>query len=137
MVQHAGAGTAGAGLRAGVSAVPAPFWEGRPAVLGAATEPIPFRSFTAEALAGALGRVVRAVLQPRGSWPPWSGRRAEAQDVGLVQVVATWPRRTRWGWSPTGTDTVFWPVAKSMAVTWSVPLSETTQSLPSPLTVAQ
>lgn len=41
------------------------------------------------------------------------------------------------GWSPTGTDTVFSPVSKSMAVTWSAPLSETTQSLPSPLTVAQ
>lgn len=56
---------------------------------------------------------------------------------GLVQPAATRPSRTRCGWSPTGTDTTFLPVAKSMAVTWSVPLSETTQALPSPLTVAQ
>lgn len=65
MVHHAGAGTSAAGLRAGVPAVPVPvtadqpFWAGRLAALGAATDPIPFRSLTAEALADALGRVVR------------------------------------------------------------------------------
>ena len=65
VVHHAGAGTSAAGLRAGVPAVPVPvaadqpFWAGRLAALGAAGDPIPFRSLTAEALAGALGRVVR------------------------------------------------------------------------------
>ncbi|WP_405650881.1 glycosyltransferase [Streptomyces sp. NBC_00019] len=65
VVHHAGAGTSAAGLRAGVPAVPVPvtadqpFWAGRLAALGAATDPIPFRSLTAEALADALGRVVR------------------------------------------------------------------------------
>src|SRR5690606_25216289 len=56
---------------------------------------------------------------------------------GPVQPAGTVPRRTRCGWSPTGTETVFSPVAKSMAVTRSAPLSDTTQDCPSPLTVAQ
>ncbi|MEV7892038.1 glycosyltransferase [Streptomyces sp. NPDC002817] len=65
VVHHAGAGTSAAGLRAGVPAVPVPvtadqpFWAGRLAALGAATDPVPFRSLTAEALADALGRVAR------------------------------------------------------------------------------
>jgi len=54
-----------------------------------------------------------------------------------VQLASTWPNLTRCGWSPTETDAIFCPVAKSIAVTWSAPLSETMQSLPSPLTVAQ
>ena len=45
--------------------------------------------------------------------------------------------RTRCGWSPTGTLATFCPVAKLIAVTWSAPDSEITQSRPSPLTVAQ
>ena len=61
----------------------------------------------------------------------------DASYEGLVQFAATWPSRTRCGWSPTATDAVFCPVAKSIAVTWSAPLSEITQLLPSPLTVAQ
>ncbi|MEV0634950.1 nucleotide disphospho-sugar-binding domain-containing protein [Streptomyces sp. NPDC050619] len=65
VVHHAGAGTAAAGLRASVPAVPVPvtadqpFWAARLAAIGAATAPIPFRSLTAERLAEALGRVVR------------------------------------------------------------------------------
>ncbi|MFF7852964.1 nucleotide disphospho-sugar-binding domain-containing protein [Streptomyces sp. NPDC007904] len=64
VVHHAGAGTTAAALRAGVPAVPVPvtadqpFWAKRLAALGAATEPIPFRSLTAERLADALDRVV-------------------------------------------------------------------------------
>ena len=65
VVHHAGAGTSAAALRAGVPAVPVPvgadqpFWAGRLAALGAATDPVPFRSLTAERLADALDRVVR------------------------------------------------------------------------------
>ncbi|MCC3777472.1 glycosyltransferase [Streptomyces sp. UNOB3_S3] len=64
VVHHAGAGTSAAALRAGVPAVTVPvtgdqpFWAGRLAVLGAATEPVPFPSLTAERLADALDRVV-------------------------------------------------------------------------------
>ncbi|MFD5067874.1 glycosyltransferase [Streptomyces sp. NPDC058369] len=65
VVHHAGAGTSAAALRAGVPAVTVPvtadqpFWAARLAAIGAADEPIPFRSLTAERLAGALERVVR------------------------------------------------------------------------------
>lgn len=64
VVHHAGAGTSAAALRAGVPAVTVPvtadqpFWARRLAALGAATDPIPFRSLTAERLAEALGHVV-------------------------------------------------------------------------------
>ncbi|MGA5623747.1 glycosyltransferase [Streptomyces cellulosae] len=65
VVHHGGAGTSAAALRAGVPAVTVPvtadqpFWAGRLAALGAATDPIPFRSLTAERLADSLRRVVR------------------------------------------------------------------------------
>ncbi|MDT0449280.1 glycosyltransferase [Streptomyces hesseae] len=65
VVHHAGAGTSAAALRAGVPAVTVPvtgdqpFWAGRLAALGAATDPIPFPSLTAERLADALDRVVK------------------------------------------------------------------------------
>jgi len=60
VVHHAGAGTTGAGLRAGVPAVPVPvladqpFWAHRLRDLGVAPEPIYFAKLTAEALSGAL-----------------------------------------------------------------------------------
>lgn len=65
VVHHAGAGTSAAALRAGVPAVTVPvtadqpFWAGRLAAIGAADEPIPFRTLTADRLADALDRVVR------------------------------------------------------------------------------
>jgi sterol 3beta-glucosyltransferase len=60
VVHHAGAGTTGAGLRAGVPTVPVPFmvdqpfWAQRLRGLGVAPEVIPFRRLTADRLAGAL-----------------------------------------------------------------------------------
>lgn len=60
VVHHAGAGTTGAGLRAGVPAVPVPvlldqpFWAARLHDLGVAPRPLPLRELTADALAGAL-----------------------------------------------------------------------------------
>ncbi|MBM2619536.1 glycosyltransferase family 1 protein [Actinoplanes sp. LDG1-06] len=60
VVHHAGAGTAAAGLRAGVPAVPVPFmvdqpfWAQRLRGLGVAPEVIPFRRLTADRLAAAL-----------------------------------------------------------------------------------
>ncbi|KUL21143.1 glycosyltransferase [Streptomyces regalis] len=72
-VHHAGAGTAAAALRAGIPAVPVPvtadqpFWAGRLATIGAATDPIPFASLTAERLADALGRAVRQQTYTRAA----------------------------------------------------------------------
>jgi UDP:flavonoid glycosyltransferase YjiC (YdhE family) len=65
VVHHAGAGTAAAGLRAGVPAVPVPvaadqpFWAARLAAIGAANTPVPFKSLSAERLADALVLVVK------------------------------------------------------------------------------
>ncbi|MFC9926929.1 glycosyltransferase [Streptomyces sp. NPDC127190] len=73
VVHHAGAGTSAAALRAGVPAVTVPvtadqpFWAGRLAALGAATDPIPFRSLTAERLADALDRVVKQQAYTRAA----------------------------------------------------------------------
>lgn len=63
--------------------------------------------------------------------------RSPQLPLGPVQSAGTRARRTRCGWSPTATDATRCPVAKSIAVTRSAPLSEMTQERPSPLTVAQ
>ncbi|MFE5082790.1 glycosyltransferase [Streptomyces mirabilis] len=72
-VHHGGAGTSAAALRAGVPAVTVPvtadqpFWAGRLAALGAATDPIPFRSLTAERLADSLDQVVKQQAHSRAA----------------------------------------------------------------------
>ncbi|MFI2645609.1 glycosyltransferase [Streptomyces sp. NPDC018610] len=73
VVHHAGAGTSAAALRAAVPAVTVPvsadqpFWARRLAAVGAATDPIPFGSLTAERLADALDRVVRQQTYARAA----------------------------------------------------------------------
>ncbi|MDC0769115.1 glycosyltransferase [Streptomyces sp. HD] len=73
VVHHAGAGTAAAALRAGAPGIPVPvtadqpFWAARLAAIGAATDPIPFASLTAERLADALGRAVRQQTYARAA----------------------------------------------------------------------
>ncbi|MBY8883661.1 glycosyltransferase [Streptomyces sp. PTM05] len=65
LVHHAGPGTVGAGLRAGVPAVPAPlaldqpFWARRMTALGLAPMSLDARSLTATTLAGALSATLR------------------------------------------------------------------------------
>ncbi|MER5479723.1 glycosyltransferase [Streptomyces sp. NPDC002734] len=60
VVHHAGAGTTGAGLRAGVPALPVPvltdqpFWAARLHGLGVAPPPLPFQELTAESLAAGI-----------------------------------------------------------------------------------
>lgn len=64
VVHHGGAGTTGAGLRAGVPTVicpffgDQPFWGRRVAELGVGPRPIPQRRLTAAALSEAIGRAV-------------------------------------------------------------------------------
>ncbi|GCD95792.1 nucleotide disphospho-sugar-binding domain-containing protein [Embleya hyalina] len=68
VVHHAGAGTAAAGLRAGVPSVPVPiqldgaFWSDRLVRLGVAPAAVPLRRLTADTLRAAL---VEATGQPR------------------------------------------------------------------------
>ncbi|MGA5069094.1 glycosyltransferase [Streptomyces exfoliatus] len=73
VVHHGGAGTSAAALHAGVPAVTVPvtadqpFWAGRLAAIGAATDPIPFRSLTAERLADSLHQVVKQQAHSRAA----------------------------------------------------------------------
>ncbi|MGC5531825.1 glycosyltransferase [Streptomyces sp. SR-10] len=73
VVHHGGAGTSAAALRAGVPAVPVPmtadqpFWAGRLVAIGAATDPIPFRSLTAGRLADSLQQVVKQQAHSRAA----------------------------------------------------------------------
>ncbi|MFJ4710490.1 glycosyltransferase [Streptomyces anulatus] len=90
VVHHAGAGTSVAALRAAVPAVTVPvtadqpFWAGRLAALGAATEPIPFRSLNAERLADSLDQVVK-----QQAWTRAAARAAQhlATEDGAGQAL--------------------------------------------------
>ncbi|MFF6979808.1 glycosyltransferase [Streptomyces sp. NPDC008343] len=80
VIHHCGAGTTGAGLRAGVPAVPVPiqfdegFWAARLVALGVAPRAVPLRKLTAETLTA-------AVREATGD--PSYGRRAQALAEGL------------------------------------------------------
>ncbi|MFF0465607.1 glycosyltransferase [Streptomyces mexicanus] len=90
VVHHGGAGTSAAALRAGVPAVPVPvtadqpFWARRLAAFGAATDPIPFRSLTAERLADSLDRVVKQQVYSRAA--ARAAQHLQSED-GAGQVV--------------------------------------------------
>ncbi|MEW2418147.1 glycosyltransferase [Streptomyces sp. NPDC046866] len=91
VVHHAGAGTSAAALRAGVPSVTVPvaadqpFWAARLAAIGAAPAPVPFRSLTAEGLAGAL---VDAVREPSYARAAGAAARHMAQEDGAGAVVS-------------------------------------------------
>ncbi|MEU2511850.1 glycosyltransferase [Streptomyces syringium] len=97
VVHHAGAGTTGAVLRAGVPSVPVPvtadqpFWAGRLAALGAATAPIPYKDLTAVRLADALSTVVRDPSYARAAAS--AARRSAAED-GAGRVAEALERLT-------------------------------------------
>ncbi|MGX1757847.1 glycosyltransferase [Streptomyces lydicus] len=80
VVHHCGAGTAAAGLRAGVPTVPVPvtadqpFWAARLASLGAATAPIPFADLSAD---HAVARLAHALTQATAA----PGRRDHAAEA--------------------------------------------------------
>lgn len=95
VVHHGGAGTTGAGLRAGVPAVVVPFgvdqpfWGSRVEALGVGPRPIPRRRLTADALAAALRTAVGdpAMVERAADL----GRRIRAEDgvAAAVEVYGT------------------------------------------------
>ena len=98
VVHHAGAGTAAAGLRAGVPAVPVPFmvdqpfWAQRLKALGVAPEVIPFRRLNADRLATAL---TAATSNPeyRRRAVDVAGRLAQEDGAaGVLRVLEQLPR---------------------------------------------
>jgi UDP:flavonoid glycosyltransferase YjiC (YdhE family) len=93
VVHHAGAGTTGAGLRAGVPAVPVPvlvdqpFWADRLHRLGVAPPPLPLHQLTADTLADALRSCLdRPTYRDRAAE---IARRIRAEDgpAGVLSVI--------------------------------------------------
>ena len=92
VVHHGGAGTTGAGLRAGVPSILTPFvadqpsWARRVAELGAGPRPIPFRELTAERLADAIRQALsdRSIREAARS----IGERVRAEDgLGMATDI--------------------------------------------------
>ncbi|MBE8477927.1 glycosyltransferase [Streptomyces justiciae] len=98
VVHHAGAGTTGAGLRAGVPAVPVPiqfdagFWSERLVRLGVAPRAVPLRRLTADTLGAALVQVTRD--GEHGKRARALGERIRSED-GVGPVVAAISRLCR------------------------------------------
>ncbi|MDV8146360.1 glycosyltransferase [Arthrobacter sp. B10-11] len=91
VVHHAGAGTAAAGLRAGVPTVSVPiytdqpFWAARITALGAGPHPVPYKELTTERLAEAITQATTA--------PAYTARARQlaaalASEDGTAPVVA-------------------------------------------------
>lgn len=91
LVHHGGAGTTGAGVRAGAPAIVIPlavdqfFWAARLANLGVGARPIPYRALSVDALANALTRVTRdEQIKTRAQ----SLARAIEREDGVARAVA-------------------------------------------------
>jgi sterol 3beta-glucosyltransferase len=90
VVHHGGAGTTGAGLRAGVPNIlvpftsDQPFWAGRVRALGAGPEPVPLRRLTAQRLAAAIDRALND--EPMRARCRELGKRIDAED-GVARAV--------------------------------------------------
>jgi len=95
VVHHAGAGTAAAGLRAGVPAVSVPmvadqpFWAARLAALGTGPRPIPYQRLSAPALAAAIQD---ATTRPSYRVQAQAMARRLAGEDGAAPVVAVLTR---------------------------------------------
>ena len=97
-IHHGGAGTTGAGLRAGVPSIivpffsDQPFWGRRVAALGAGPAPIPRRQLTAERLAAAIRRATGdEAMRARAAAV---GARIRAED-GVGAAVAVFEQEMR------------------------------------------
>ncbi|MEU6928451.1 glycosyltransferase [Streptomyces sp. NPDC046374] len=97
VVHHAGAGTTGAALRAGVPAVPVPvmadqpFWANRLHELGVAPRPVPFGELTAARLAEAITAAVSEPSHRRRAAELARGIAAEDGAAGLLAHLRTAP----------------------------------------------
>jgi UDP:flavonoid glycosyltransferase YjiC (YdhE family) len=93
VVHHAGAGTTGAGLRAGVPAVAVPvlldqpFWAARLHGLGVAPPPLPQHDLTADALADAIRSCLDEPGYRRRAAELGSRVRAEDGTAAVLRVV--------------------------------------------------
>jgi UDP:flavonoid glycosyltransferase YjiC (YdhE family) len=99
VVHHGGAGTTGAGLRAGVPSILTPFvadqpaWAIRVAELGAGPRPIPFKELTAERLADAIGQAVSDATMRESAGRIGERIRAEDGVGAAIEVLMNHVRR--------------------------------------------
>ncbi|MGW6914315.1 glycosyltransferase [Kitasatospora sp. NPDC054939] len=95
VVHHAGAGTTGAALRAGVPAVPVPvmadqpFWASRLHRLGVAPRPLPFQDLGAEALGDAIAACLSEPSLRRRATELARGIAAEDGAAALLARIRT------------------------------------------------
>lgn len=110
VVHHGGAGTTGAGLRAGIPTVVVPFlgdqffWGDRVFRLGAGPRPVPAKQLTAEKLAGAIRAAAGDERMARRAAAIGNRIRSEDGIAAAVEVVESIVRkgpRTRISYSPT------------------------------------
>ncbi|MFF5483625.1 glycosyltransferase [Streptomyces sp. NPDC012935] len=93
VIHHCGAGTTGAGLRAGVPAVPVPiqfdegFWAARLVTLGVAPRSVSLRKLTADALTAAVREATGDPSYGRRAQALAEGLRAEDGTAAVVEAV--------------------------------------------------
>jgi UDP:flavonoid glycosyltransferase YjiC (YdhE family) len=99
VVHHAGAGTTGAGLRAGVPAITVPiladqpFWSDRLERIGVSPGAIPFRELTAPCLAELIRQAITEPAYQRRAAAFGAVVRAEDGAGRVNDLLATLPRR--------------------------------------------
>ena len=99
VVHHGGAGTTGAGLRAGVPSLLTPFvadqpsWGRRVEELGVGPHPIPFRELTAERLAGAIRQATSDQGMRQRAARIGEKIRAEDGTGAAIEVFLSYARR--------------------------------------------
>jgi UDP:flavonoid glycosyltransferase YjiC (YdhE family) len=101
VVHHGGAGTTGAGLRAGVPSVlvpfgmDQPFWASRVVALGVGPAPVPRRRLTAEALAAALRATTDREMRARAADIGTAIRAEDGVGRAVAHLGAIAARSTR------------------------------------------
>jgi len=100
VVHHGGAGTTGAGLRAGVPSIITPFvadqpnWAMRVEALGVGPSPIPFKELTVERLASAIRQATSDQAMRRRAAELGERLRAEDGVQTAIDVFLAFARRS-------------------------------------------